>query len=355
MDSLKKEAALGTVYAERTAWIDLLRLFSVFAVVGLHAAVPVVLGFGKISGIDWWSGNIIDSSFRWSVPLFVMISGALLLNHKRQESFASFCRKKIMRILIPLLFWSAVYSAMNCLLDFHAHNTVSIKNIIGNFLVGRPYSHLWYLFMLIGLYVLTPFLRWLLGMLTEHQTAAFTAFLVIAGMLFALFPQTNYETGKLFFLWSLQFLGYFVLGGVACKKRLWEKINNKILICFYCISVAVTAAGCWFLSTTTTLNAGLKFYNYTSPSVVVMAITVFFLAAKAERWLSTITISRAVVKTTLGIYLIHPIILFVLFYYGVGTNFTSLLTIFITGSISFILSLAATLLFLRIPFLRLTV
>jgi len=355
MDSLQKESPFETVHSERTAWIDLLRLFSVFAVVGLHAAVPVVLGFGRISKIDWWSGNIIDSSVRWSVPVFVMITGALLLNYKRYESFSAFYRKKILRILLPLLFWSVVYSAMTCLLDFRAHNVVSIKNVIGNFIIGRPYPHLWYLFMLIGLYALTPLLRWLLRILTELQTTVFTMILVAAGMLFAMFPQTNYETGNCFFLWSVQFLGYFVLGGVAFKKRLWEKINKNILICFYCISVAVTATGCWYLSTTAYLNAGLMFYNYTSPSVVVMTVAVFSLAAKAERWLSKITVSKEVVNTTLGIYLIHPLILFVLFYFKIGSNFTSLLTIFITGIISFILSLAATLLFQRIPFLRQTV
>ena len=355
MDSLQDKSTFKTVDSERTAWIDLLRLFSVFAVVELHAAVPVVLGFGKISKTDWWSGNVFDSSVRWSVPLFVMITGALLLNRKRQESFTVFCRGKILRILIPLFFWSAVYSAVTCLLDFHAHTIVSIKNIIGNFITGRPYPHLWYLFMLMGLYMLTPLLRWLLGILTELQTTAFATSLVIAGMLFAVVPQTNYETGNLFFLWPLQFLGYFVLGGVAYKRRLWEKINKYVLIFFYCASVAVTATGCWYFSTTASLNAGLKFYNYTSPSVVVMAVAVFFLAAKAERWLSTITISREVVKTTLGIYLIHPLVLFVLFYFETGSNLSPPLNVFITGIISFILSLAATLLFQRIPFLRLTV
>jgi surface polysaccharide O-acyltransferase-like enzyme len=355
MDLLQKKAPFESVRSEQTAWIDLLRLFSVFAVVVLHAAVPFVLGFGRISKIDWLYGNIIDSSVRWSVPLFVIISGALLLNPKRHESFSAFYRKKISRILLPLLFWSAVYSAMTSVFDFRAHNIVSIKNIIGNFIIGRPYPHLWYLFMLLGLYALTPLLRLLLRILTELQTAVFIMILVIAGMLFAIAPQTNYETGNIFFLWSLQFLGYFVLGGVAYKKKLWEKINKYVLAFIYCLSVAVTATGCWYLSTTMSLNAGLKLYNYTSPSVVIMAVTVFFLAAKAERWLSTIAVSKEVVKTTLGIYLIHPLILFVLFYFNAGNNLPSLLTIFITGIISFILSLAATLLFQRIPFLKLTV
>jgi surface polysaccharide O-acyltransferase-like enzyme len=179
--------------------------------------------------------------------------------------------------------------------------------------------------------------------------------LVAVGILFALFSQTNYETGNLFFLWSLQFLGYFVLGGVAFKKRLWEKINMPVLVCFYCISVAVTSMGCGWLSNTASLTEGLMFYNYTNPSVVVMAVAVFLLAAKMEHLLSKINFSRAIVKTTLGIYLIHPLVLFVLFRFNVGRDFPSLLAIIINCIISYFLSLAATLLFQRIPLLKMTV
>lgn len=358
MDPLNKKNVFETVRSEREAWIDMLRLFAVLAVVGLHSAVPVVLGFGRVSKTDWWSGNILDSSVRWCVPVFVLISGALLLNTKRQAGLLTFYREKITRILIPLLFWSIIFTAFTCLQDFRSHNMLSLKNIIGNFIIGKPnphFTHLWYLFMLIGLYALTPFLRWLLRILTGLQTAVFMMILFIGGILFAAFPQTNYETGNMFFLWSLQFLGYFVFGGVAYKKRLWEKINKNILILFYCISAAVTATGCWYLSTTSSLHEGLMFYNYTSPSVLVMAVTVYFLAAKAERWLSKISISRKVVQATLGIYLIHPIILLVFLHFNIGSFCSPLLTIFITGTVSFFLSLAVTLLFQLIPFLRLTV
>ena len=67
----------------REHWLDFLRLVAVGAVVFLHSSVPFVLGFKKVSSLDWWTGNLIDSSVRWGVPVLVMITGALLFNQKR--------------------------------------------------------------------------------------------------------------------------------------------------------------------------------------------------------------------------------------------------------------------------------
>ncbi|MBN1129161.1 MAG: acyltransferase family protein [Chitinispirillaceae bacterium] len=336
-----------------TVWVDLLRFFAVFSVVVLHAAVPFVLSFGRIPPGDWWAGNILDSSVRWCVPVFVMISGALLLNRDNNQSILSFYRRKTYRILIPLLFWSIFYSALNGFILNRSHQSVSSGLLIFNFLTGRPYPHLWYLYMLLGLYVLTPFLRRAIGALDSVRAAAVTIFFIVVGMLFALFPETNYETGNIFPVWSVQFLGYFIFGGIAFKKRIWEKTGFSVLIILFFLSAAATAAGCGWFSLNRSLRDGLIFYNYTTPSVAVMSMAIFLLSAKMNRIFPLLRKPAAsIIRTTFGIYLIHPLFLFFMERTTLGSPLPSLMVIVINSVVCFFLSLLLTLLLRRIPVLR---
>jgi len=90
-------------------WLDNSRIVAIYAVVFLHVSAAVVLG-NEVGTEYWWIGNIYDSAMRWCVPTFVMISGALLLDPDKQEDLKTFYAKRLSRILIPILFWSAFFS-----------------------------------------------------------------------------------------------------------------------------------------------------------------------------------------------------------------------------------------------------
>ena len=81
---------------------DLLRIAAA-AVVCLHASAGVVLN--PLDTLpQWWAGNIGDAASRWSVPLFVMVSGALLLNDNRSFTPMQFYTRRAARLLIPTIF-----------------------------------------------------------------------------------------------------------------------------------------------------------------------------------------------------------------------------------------------------------
>ena len=74
-------------------WVDNARILAVFAVVVLHVAAVVVLGIEDLDNLNWWVANIIDSSVRWCVPTFVMISGLLLLDPNKEMPFINQLRQ----------------------------------------------------------------------------------------------------------------------------------------------------------------------------------------------------------------------------------------------------------------------
>jgi surface polysaccharide O-acyltransferase-like enzyme len=91
-------------------WVDKARIFAVFAVIVLHVSAIVVVGIKDFYDLQWWFGNIYDSMVRWCVPVFVMISGALLLSEAKTESISIFYKKRILRLLTPTLFWSLFFT-----------------------------------------------------------------------------------------------------------------------------------------------------------------------------------------------------------------------------------------------------
>ncbi len=83
--------------------ISYLRITACFMVVILHISAPIFV----VSNEKWWAGNTYDSLVRSCVPLFLMIAGATLLS--KNEGISVFFKKRFIRIIPPLLFWSVFY------------------------------------------------------------------------------------------------------------------------------------------------------------------------------------------------------------------------------------------------------
>jgi surface polysaccharide O-acyltransferase-like enzyme len=123
------------------------------AVVWLHVCADVLLK-PDVGLAEWWTGNIADAASRWCVPMFVMLSGALLLSDRKPLSPREFYIRRAARLLPALIFWTALYLAYRRLRDH-----TSLMELLKDTVKGEPYFHLWFLYMIVGLYAVTPLLR----------------------------------------------------------------------------------------------------------------------------------------------------------------------------------------------------
>ena len=87
---------------KRLVYLDWLRILAALAVVTIHVSASVVTDSAQEYKSPWMAGNFYDSIGRWCVPIFVMISGALMLSSKRDVTIRDFLQKKMSKILIPL-------------------------------------------------------------------------------------------------------------------------------------------------------------------------------------------------------------------------------------------------------------
>lgn len=94
----------------RSVYADILRVGALIGVVFLHSAAPPMYLFNSIDPSWWWIANIIDAGTRWSVPIFLMLSGMLLLDTKYDEPMSLFFKKRFNKVILPFLVWSVIYS-----------------------------------------------------------------------------------------------------------------------------------------------------------------------------------------------------------------------------------------------------
>ena len=147
---------MPTTKPQNIDWISNLKLIALYAVIVLHCSSPLLAQFGKVAVGDWLTADIFNALTRFAVPAFVMITGALLL-HKEYE-IGSFLKKRLSRVVIPFLFWSLVYIAYswyNEEITFGSDIGANIRQVLHLLKYGSSY-HLWYVYMLIGLYFFIP-------------------------------------------------------------------------------------------------------------------------------------------------------------------------------------------------------
>ena len=159
-------------------WLDVVRFVAMFTVVCCHSADPFNFYPGEppanIDQIKFW-GAAYGSFLRPCVPLFVMITGALLLPLKDDTSV--FYKKRISRVFWPFLIWSVLYNLFpwitgqlglspEVILDFFPYSGEEVArqslDVSLRYIAETPLNctivdvHLWYIYLLIGLSLYLP-------------------------------------------------------------------------------------------------------------------------------------------------------------------------------------------------------
>lgn len=296
---------------EETFSVYIIRVVAILLVIFVHvAAEPALLQqqFSTVDPTHWWTANFYDSLARVGVPLFVLSSGALLLSPDKKESIRVFFKKRFVRIVLPLLFWSGVYFAYRVFVN---HEALGVSDMWQSLFGGTQYFHFWFLYMLIGLYLVTPILR-LITANAERRTLTYLLALWFLGT--AIVPLVglfgiSYISPNLFVI--LGWVGYFVLGAYLENARL----RNWLSFAIYLSASVFTAIGTYALTITTGGYFQDFFYDYMSITVILASSALFlFLSSFSAKTFANgfprfSQLIRWIGRNTLPIYLLHVIIL----------------------------------------------
>lgn len=331
-------------------WLDNARILAVFAVIMVHVAHVAVneCVFGTSS---WWIGNIYVSIAKWPVPIFVMISGALLLDPSKTEKLRDFYKKRLSRILYPMVVWSVFYLLWACLKDVLKGIEPDIPYLLQIWLQGKPAYHMWFLYMIIFLYLFVPFFRKVVVRSTMKELTFLVSIMFVLSAFHCVY-QVFYSgnTGP-FPTWFLMYLPYFFLGHII--RSIEIRISRRVLILIFSFSAVLTAAGCFWVAEHTNLQKGLYFYKHLSITIIPLSASLMCLLKQLDKPLINESAMKQVVVLAFGVYLLHPFVQDIVKFLGFDfMSMNLLVSIPVASVLVFAVSLIGAWVIKRIPYLR---
>ena len=295
-----------TMPSDRYERLDTARWLAAMAVVLLHCASQGLADEAAHGSFAWTMANLYDAAMRWCVPVFVMISGALLLDPKPAEPLRVFYRKRMTRIVLPLVIWTLFYIVWRATTARIDGDEVPWTVWFSTIAAGKPYYHLWYLYMLVGLYAVTPFVRRAYWAVSERTRLA-AVWIILSLAMIQVALRDGVEHSGVFLAWFAPFLGYFVLGRLMFDGHV--RLRHAVLMLV--ASILGTAIGIYAMSSPSSFDT--YFYSNFSVTVPVMSIAVYYLILNGPK----LPRLPGLVPLTFGIYLVHPAVIDLLMRAGI--------------------------------------
>ncbi len=280
--------------SNRETWADVLRAVGIIGVILLHVSAVIVYRFDLISSVDWLIANIINSFSRFCVPIFLMLTGFFLL--PVYEPYNKHLKKLLNRIILPFFFWSCIYVFFLIVADLNV--IFSLKSILKK---GISY-HFWYVYLIVGIYLVMPLLRKILDVLPNY---AINLMLLVWPLTF-LFQLE--EIKKLIpyssAIYYVGYLGYVLLGYRISKMQVTKFPQWLSWLLFITGSLATAGITYWLTTQSNKFNS--IYYQYLSPTVLVSVIGIF-LAIKNCTKIHPVV--KLISKSSYGLYLSHVLLL----------------------------------------------
>lgn len=357
--SVAPSRATASATGRRTS-LDVLRIVAICGVVAIHTfSLMVTNNAEKRGNAEWWAAVALDLAFVWTVPVFVMISGALLLTPRAHRNGpADFYKKRTLRILPALVFWHIFYLlVVRVVLQ---ENPPSLAYLYEMVLEGKVYTHLYFLWIILGLYVVAPVLASFLG--NDPRRIRVSAIVIcVATVVIFTIPTFGSYIGipspislTIFTLW-MPYVSYFVAGYALATVSLTRKTTIALTVAI----VVLTAVTVWEygIRPALPLLQAVNPVSYYGASILVLSLLVFTVATsaldrvrfsdRATRW------SARLSDASFGVFLVHLAVLAVLQRFTpLLTDGGSLLELFVVYAVVVVASYAVSLTASKIPYLR---
>lgn len=337
---------------KRNISIDVARIAALCCVIMIHSSSYFVEHYSHGS-FGFAVGNVFDGLSRIGVPLFVMISGALLLDEKKQKNMSDMI-KPIMSTAFLLVFWSVVYAFVFSVIVPSVHGEgFSVLEFAKAVVLGPV--HTWYLYMLIALYLATPFLKSFVKKENKNMVLIYIVAALVFSSVRPLVSALVSLDDRLLFAQTLldKFNADFFAGYIAYYLAGWYIVHvgiksglKKLLYPIGLLSIGAVIAFVQFTG---------KFedvYNETNTFIFLFSVSAFafFTSLRFDENKECPKLLALVSKLSFGMYITH--IMFkkpadVLF---VGMN--PIAALLMRFAIVFVLSFAFSYLLSKIPLVK---
>ncbi len=342
---------------KRLTYLDILKTIAIVAVVLLHVTGQGLMAY-TVGTQEFSFTLIVNSLFRFAVPVFVMCSGALFLNPEKEIPVKKIFSKYLSRIVSALILFSVFYEVVEIIRvrnNTGVFDKAVIENSINNLLNFNTHYHLYYLYIVVILYLSVPVLKKFLQSATKSDILYLISFLTVFSSVLpclrCFYPLNTYFKGM-----TLQYnlnltygmLTYFVLGYYLSHFEISKKVT-VVLTSLGILGTATTFFGTYALS----MKKGVldeTFLAGNFPNVLLSSVALFVLVKKINCNSKLFTF---ISKASFCIYLIHDLFIIIFNEHNFNIlSFSPVLSIPLLTALIFTLSLVCYIVLSKVPLLK---
>ncbi len=290
---------------QRERGFDHLRAVACLFIILLHTVDSTSLMYGIKLNSFWRAAGFqaVTNELMWAVPCFVMVTGALLLPPEKVIGYRALFTRYIARVVKAIVFFGVLFVALEVIFNPDQRTWAHVGCGLYEIFSGDSWSHMWYLYCLLGLYLLLPAYK----AVTAHAGRRDILYLLaVYGLFEAAVPLLgiwNIRCGFYIHVSSIYpfwlFLGYYL--------RRWGKLIRRALYGWVFLGATVAIAAASLARTYWRLDMLSPLFSYSSPLVILQAggLAGWFFQSRAD---GSGTMSRVLCnidRHSFGIYLIH--------------------------------------------------
>lgn len=288
---------------KREVFLDYLRVAATCAVVLLHTVMGV-MGTTDLSAYPLERKVFLAAMdlICWCVPVFLMISGYLFLNPERELSFKTMLTRYCRRILLALFVFGVPYACLELMAVEKTFRPGMLLQGVVMVLRGQSWSHMWYLYLILLLYLLTPAMRWLLVRTPRAVVYALLGVLAVGSSLLPFLGKLTGRTLSVTLAEDSIYFFYYICGYLFATSK--KTAGARFLPWAAAALMLAMAASRLFGGYTLQMA-----YNY--PFTLILALLIFSAGKGREaEWQKKNTgCITALSGLSFGVYLIHPVFL----------------------------------------------
>lgn len=317
----------ATIKTKRKLYLDVIKTISIYLVCIYHFN-HFRVDFLELDGIGVYRNYFLKGLASTAVPLFIMVSGNLMLNSKKAFNLKNHI-KKTLRLIIITFIWSVITLFIASIIQDRNYD---FKGFLYGLSIWEPgaINHLWYLNALIGIYLIFPIIKdmydkkdkkllyYFLGM-----TFIFTFGNIFLNILYNIkeFLQgvnVRVDNGYNFFNNINIFRGipaytfvYFIIGGLIGEyiENNKDKLNTFVFVIILFISQTLLFLYAIIMTISNNATFDIVFGSYDTVMTLSMAICIYIICFKLEGIFNRFyKLFNLIGDNTLGIYILHPII-----------------------------------------------
>ncbi|MBQ9610603.1 MAG: acyltransferase [Lachnospiraceae bacterium] len=286
---------------------EYMRVFAILAVLLIHFTYMGILQYSDTaSAVQLIIYNGIKNLMLWAVPCFLMLSGTLLLDQNKEINFKKLYNKYIKRMFLVLLTFGLAFSWLE--LYFESRTVISLNQFVTaiiNVLTGNTWAHMWYVYCLIGLYLLLPMWRIIAIKSTDTEIVYILLVMAVCEAVLRLPNIVNVNLGFYNHISSI-YPFWFLMGTIWNRKLINIARKTSIMVIFISSLLLLFVT---YIGTKYSIDIGIL-TGYNSILVIPQAIAIYSVVVreKAFEKIGGLFIKKLMIELadkSFGMYLLH--------------------------------------------------